>query len=813
MDKLKFIIVLLATISLTYLLHNPIPLESNPIPPLGKLLNPFTGFWQNAEKVNGFPKVASLDGLDLNAPVKVIYDDKLVPHIFAENLTDAMMVQGYIESKHRLWQMDFTTRATSGRLSEVLGEQTIEFDKGKRRKGLVYAAQNTLKSWKKTPVEFALVEAYIKGANTYINSLSPKDYPLEFKFLNYTPEEWTPLKSAIYMKAMAESLSSRETDLEATNALATFGRVQFDFLYPERSDKESPIIPTDVEWDFKSPLSDDLIKSPSIGAIFHEPYEKPHESNGSNNWVVAGSKTASGNPILCNDPHLSLTLPAVWFEIQIHTPTTNVYGVSLPGVPGVTIGFNENVAWGFTNVGHDVSDLYKIKWVDESKEAYIFDGESKPTQYVIETIKVNGQSDILDTVKYTHWGPVSYENKDHPRQDLALHWLAHESKGNELKTFLGVNSAKNFEEFYEGMREFDNPAQNVAFATKDGTIGLKVQGKLPIKEKEQGRFVRDGSLSSSGWKGYIPFEETPFVKNPTQGFVGSANQFSTDTTYPYYYNGGFEDFRGRVLNRTLAAMSNITIQDMKDLQGNNFSIKAAETLPIFLQFLKSENLSTEEKELFDVLKKWDYNFDKDEVAPVIFDHWYNNFYKKTWDEIYALRKKEFPMLFPEHWRTIELLEKNPDNIFFDLKETTEKETAKDIALMTFKEVVKNAQEWKKDGNFVTWEDHRDIKIPHMINSLKGFQSDFVSAGGHGNVLNAFGIRGKNVHGPSWRMIVEVGDEPKAYGVYPAGQSGNPGSPFYESMVKTWASGEYYELLFFKDKNVENDRILFRQEFN
>ena len=753
MDKLKFIIVLLGTISLTYLINNPISLESNPVPPLGKLLNPFTGFWQNAEKINSTPQLGSLKGLKLNAPVKVIYDDKLVPHIFAESMIDAITVQGYIESKHRLWQMDFTTRATSGRLSEVLGERTIEFDKGKRRKGLVLAAQNTLKSWKKTPEEFALVEAYVKGANTYINSLSPKDYPLEFKFLNYTPEEWTPLKSAIFMKAMAESLSSRETDLEATNALATFGRAQFDFLFPERSEKESPIVPNDVEWNFDSPLTDKLIKTPSIGAIFHEPHEKPHESNGSNNWVVAGNKTASGNPILCNDPHLSLTLPAIWFELQLHTPEVNVYGVSLPGVPGVTIGFNENVAWGFTNVGHDVSDLYKIKWADESKEAYIFDGESKPTEYVIETIKVNGQPDILDTVKYTHWGPVSYENKDHPRQDLALHWLAHESNGNELKTFLGVNSAKNFEEFYDGLKRFDNPAQNVAFATTEGIIGLKVQGKLPIKEEEQGRFVRDGSLSSSGWKGYIPFEQTPFVKNPTQGFVGSANQFSTDTTYPYYYNGGFEDFRGRVLNRTLSAMTNITIQDMKDLQGNNFSIKAAETLPLFLQYLESENLNTEEKELYDILKKWDYNFDKNKVAPIFFDDWYNNFYKKTWDEIYAIRKKEFPMLFPENWRTIELLEKSPKNLFFDIKETPAKETAKDVVIMTFKEVVKNAQKWKKDGNFVTWENHRDIKIPHMINNLKGFQSDFVSAGGHGNVLNAFGVRGKNVHGPSWRMIV------------------------------------------------------------
>lgn len=813
MNKLKFFISLVVTASLVYFLNNPIPIDPQ-VPPLGKVLNPFTGFWQNGENANiqKTDEIESLDILDVQAPVKVAYDDKMVPHIFAENQLDAQMVLGYIEAQHRLWQMDFSTRATSGRLSEVLGELTVNYDKGKRRKGLLFAAENTLKTWKANPESFAMVEAYTKGVNAYINQLSTAEYPVEYKILDFKPEPWSPLKTAIFLKAMAETLSSREVDLESTNALNTFGREKFDFIYPERSIKESPIIPKSTEWDFEPIPEIEKTAEPSIGAIFHEPFQKPEEFVGSNNWTVSGSKTASGHPILCNDPHLSLTLPAIWFEVQIHTPETNVYGVSLPGSPGVTIGFNENIAWGFTNVGHDVMDWYRIKWANAEKTKYHFDGKILDAEIKIETIKVKGHPDVLDTVRYTHWGPVSYESKEHPYQDLALRWVAHDGEGNELEAFKGINYAKNFDEYYDGLRTFDNPAQNIAFASRDGDIALKVQGKLPLKAEEQGRFVQDGSTSASAWKGFIPFEQTPFAKNPEEGFIGSANQFSADTTYPYYYNGGFEDFRGRSLNRKLASMNNITIQDMKDLQANNFSVKAEEALPLFLSYLENENLTAEEKELVDILKKWDYNYDKNKTAPIIFNNWYSEFYKKTWDEIYALDKDDFPILYPESWRTIELIDKTPNSELFDHKETAEKETAKEIVMMSFKEMVKKSKDWKKDGKYVSWEKHRNIRLPHMIKSLKGFRSDYISAGGYGDVLNAFTSRGGGAFGPSWRMIVELGDEVKAYGVYPAGQSGNPGSPFYDSMVKTWASGDYYELIFLKDKNEKNDRILFAQEF-
>ena len=805
MKSPKFLFALITTFLLTFFLNRPITIGDTPIPALGKFLNPFTGFWQNATATDDIPS------RDINIPqltdeVDVIYDDKLVPHIFAQNTLDAMMVQGYIEAQHRLWQMDISTRASSGRLSEIMGKRTLRMDKIKRREGMVYAAKRAIATWKKHPKDFALVEAYTAGINAYVNQLRPKDYPLEFKLIGYQPELWTPLKSAIFLKAMAEDLSKREEDIESTNALATFGREIFDFIYPERNPKDDPIIPPSTDYDFTPITIETTEQKEVLGSIFHEPHEKPDKHIGSNNWAIHGSKTASGNPILCNDPHLGLSLPAIWFELQIHTPDLNVYGVSLPGVPGITIGFNEKIAWGFTNVGHDVLDWYKIKWTDETKTSYYLDGEIKKADLVLETYKVKSQPDVIDTVRYTHWGPVVHESKKHPYQDLAMHWMAHESEGNELNALYNLNNSKNFDDYFSGLKGHHNPAQNMAFASKDGDIAIKIQGRLPLKEKEQGRFVRDGSMKASGWQGYIPYEQTPWVKNPERGFVSSANQFSADSKYPYYYNGGFEENRGRILNRKLEQMSKITPKDMMALQNDNYSLKAEEALPLLLQQLEGMSMDDLQKEAFNILKQWDYNYDKASNAPHLFNNFYSAFYRATWDEIYAVRKDDHPMLFPDSWRTIALLKDDPQNIFFDVKETEEKETAKEIVQKSFSTMTENYKKWKTEGK-ITWGDFRNVRVPH-VGRLPGLGRSKIPVSGWGDVLNAT----RGAFGPSWRMVVEVGDEIKAWGVYPAGQSGNPGSKYYDNMIDNWAKGEYYELLFMKNAQEQNDRIISKQKF-
>lgn len=806
MKWIKFLIALLFSIGLVYLLNNPITKGKDTIPPLGKLLNPFTGFWKNGEAQNAF-KDQTYDFDGLSAPVEVVYDQQMVPHIFAQNLKDAFFVQGYIIAKHRLWQMDVATRAVSGRLSEIMGPGVLERDQLQRRKGLVYAAENTLKGWKQFKTDFANLESYTAGVNAYINSLSPAEYPLEFKLLNYKPEPWTNLKSALFTKSMAQSLCSREYDLESTNALAVFGQETFDFLYPQQNPKQSPIIPEGTPWDF-TPVAIPEKQPVLMGLFEHQPYPKPSPFLGSNNWAVAGSKTKSGHAILCNDPHLGMTLPATWYEIQINTPEGSSYGVALPGLPGIVIGFNEKISWGMTNVGHDVLDYYRILWTNNSRTQYIIDDKIKDIRFRIEKYLVKGQESVTDTVRYTDWGPIVYEQKDHPMKDLAMRWLGHDGGHNELSVFRKLHAAGSFDDYYEAVQEFLVPPQNIVFASQSGDIALKVQGKFPLKQISQGRFIQDGSNSANGWHGFIPSEHNPQVKNPERAYVSSANQHSTDPTYPYYYLGGFEDYRGRTLNKLLDSMSNITVEDMMALQNNNYSYKAADALPAMLAQLDWQPGDDTERKIYEGLKNWNFHYDKELLAPVAFSFWFSEFYKETWDEITSLEDSlKIDLLSPESWRTIALLDSMPEHAFFDNKKTPQRETAKEIATQSFLKALEQLKEKLKDDPDYNLAKHKNTRVPHL-GRIDAFGSMPLTVGGDGTALNA--IRG--THGPSWRMIVEMSDPVKAYGVYPGGQSGNPGSPYYDDMLEYWEQGKYYEKLLLKTPEDRADQLLFKETF-
>ena len=797
MRSFIFTIFLIITIGFTWLLNNQIP--NTPLPPLGKVFNPFTGFWQNNNDSDF--TIDSLAFKGISEPVQVAYDDRMVPHIFAQNDIDLHFVQGYIIAKHRLFQMDLITRKTSGRLSEIRGESLINIDKKTRRKGMVWAAENTLNAWKKSEEEYPKLQAFVKGINAYISSLQPKDYPIEYKLMDFKPEPWTELKTALFSKEMASTLSAREFDRESTNALSILGREMFDFLYPEYNPKQTPIIPEDVTWDFTNPLSKPVADPKSSLSFAPErPFELEYEGIGSNNWAVSGQKTASGFPILCNDPHLKLTLPSIWFEVQLNSPTQNTYGVALPGMPGIMLGFNEDVAWGFTNVGHDVLDWYEIDWAEANKESYFLDGKIIKVDKVIETFHVKGLGTVYDTVKYTVWGPIVQESKGSDSKDLAMKWLPHVAPDiNELSTFTKLNKAKNYDDYANALQHYSSPAQNIAFASKDGDIALKVQGLFPLKNKEQGRFIQDGSKSSSNWKGFIPKEQNPAVKNPERGFVASANQHSTSPDYPYYYNGSFDDFRGRILNRILSKMDKITPEDMMALQNNTFSIKAEEALPQLIKYVNTADLDETDKVFYNELKTWDYKYTAEGRSAILFEEWYDAFHKNTWDELdpYTEQIGRMPV---EDWRTIALLSDQPNHGFFDNATTSPIETAKEIAHQSFKEMSNIVQNLEVDNDGpLDWFEYRKADVTHLT-GIPAFSRNNIKAGGCPNSLNA--IRGNKTQlggwGPSWRMVVAFGEgDVEAYGIYPGGQSGNPASPYYDNMIDDWAAGKYYKLHFLK----------------
>ena len=329
-------------------------------PPIGKFIDPFHGFWQNAMPNTNSKTFNDIQLVGLKENVSVLYDSVLIPHVFAQNDDDVFFMQGYLTAKHRLWQMEFQTHAAAGRITEILGlESALSFDKGQRRKGLPFAAKNFTENIEQTEQMQSIAEAYTKGVNAYINSIDNyQKLPLEYKLLNYKPEEWSIYKCALLLKYMANNLCFGDSDLEYTNALKSYGSEMFALLYPDMLDMQDPIVNGATKWDFE-PVK---VTAPS-NALPKELYSKeeledPNPDNGSNNWAVSSRKTKNGNPILSSDPHLQLNLPSIWFVMQLTAPSMNVKGATLPGSPNVIIGFNDSIAWGVTNARRDVVDWY-----------------------------------------------------------------------------------------------------------------------------------------------------------------------------------------------------------------------------------------------------------------------------------------------------------------------------------------------------------------------------------------------------------------------------------------------------------------------
>ncbi len=791
MKYFKLFLSLSITLALIVALNSKI----GQIPPFGKFLNPFTGFWQNAENVKTWKdEEANLDGL--KEEVKVYFDDRLVPHIFAKNDEDLYYMQGYITAKFRLWQMEVQTHNAAGRVSEVAGEKALESDRLQRRIGMQYGAEAAQEYIAKDPESKKLIDAYCKGVNAYIKNLNPKDYPLEYKLLDYSPEEWQPIKVALLLKNMANMLSVYEYDIENTNFIAKFGEENFRKLYPDYWAGDDPIVPIGTKYETPNTKHETTAKLETRNQkpeTYANALQKPDEINGSNNWAVSGSKTKSGKPILCNDPHLQLSLPSIWYEMHLVSPTMNVYGATLPGSPAVIIGFNDSISWGVTNAGRDVRDWYKLKFKDDSKNEYEYNGAWLKTEKREEHYKVRGGKEYIETVLYTRFGPVVFDENfgvAENKKFLAMRWTAH-LPSNEFKTFYLLNQGKNYTDYTNALKTYTCPAQNFVFASRSGDVAIKEQGLFPIRNKatEQGKFLSDGTTSKDEWTDFIPADVNPLSVNPERGFVSSANQHPTDSTYPYYYPGVgvYEQFRNRSINKILADGKEIDVEFMKKMQNDNYNLFAQEVLPVMLSCLDMSQINSAFKPAIEKMRTWDYYDNPDSKAAVYFEEWWSTLRDWLWDEMLDPNN---PMKRPNQVVTIQLLQTDSTSEFYDIKATRQKENRNETVTYSFQLAMQNIMAKYHHPDSVTdWGTHKATRIAHL-GKQEAFSSLNVYNGGNIGIINATNA----THGPSWRMIVDEGSM-KAFVVYPGGQSGNPGSKFYDNMVSTWARGEYFETNF------------------
>lgn len=800
MKYLGFFIALAITVALAIAVSMPI----GPVPPIAPLLDPNHGFWQNSYSEDELAK-DELDLSNLISPVTVVYDENLIPHIFAENEEDLYRAQGYVTAKHRLWQMEFQTMAAAGRISEVVGNVALELDRMTRRKGLGFGAELGLKYLQENDSEtLKLLEAYADGVNQYIDQLSPGQVPVEYKILNYRPEHWNAYKSLLLLKYMSDMLMG-DRDLEYSNLRKILGQEMLDKLYPEFPTESDPVIEESKTWDF-TPISiskPDSITFPNDLLVI-EPLPQPEEGTGSNNWAVSGSKTKSGNPILANDPHLSLNLPSLWYSMQLTTPTHSVKGATLPGAIGVISGFNENIAWGVTNATKDARDWYKITFKDNSRKTYKYGNEWRATDFRIEEIRIKGEATYLDTVVYTHYGPVVYDRTFRgDRQDVnfALKWTVHEGS-NEQRTFVMMNKAKNYEDYNTALDHYSAPPQNFVFASKSGDIAMRIQGKFPLKWKGQGKFFMDGADPRMEWQEYIPNNQNAATLNPERGFVSSANQHPVGQSYPYYvFDNSYEHYRNRRLNNRLRELSEITIADMKALQFDDYYLHAEEALPVMIALLGTVSESdSRAKKYLDELKNWDFYADPNQKAPTLFYIWW----EKTYDQIWE-KWSEFgvPVVLPNNYRTVQLLEITPNDSIFDLATTPVRETAADHVKVGFQEMLESMKEWEEKEGDYSWANYKRTSVRHLVPQFAPFSVNNIYTGGGRGILNATSERS----GASWRMVVELGEEITAFGIYPGGQSGNPGSKFYSNFIPIWANGEYIN--FNLRKKEQSEGVLFQ----
>jgi penicillin amidase len=821
------------------------------LPALGRLLDPVNGWAANAEPVDkdysGEFKIAGLQ-----KPVAIAMEDRLVPHICAENDHDLYFAQGYVHAYFRLWQMDLQTRAAAGRVGKVIVKKGVaKFDDMQRRKGMVYGAENSLKVMEADPRTKQMLDAYRDGINAYITSLNYAQLPLEYKLMGFKPEPWTNIKSALLLKYMADDLTGYTEDFPLTYLRDVLSREDLDLLYPEKVPGSKPVIPEGTKFEAPS-LKEPAAPGDSVFVHFSNragnsqsaignvlqgtfancqsptaDYEK--DGIGSNNWAISGKHTASGAAILCNDPHLGLNLPSLWFEVQLTAPGINAYGVSLPGAPGIVIGFNDSISWGFTNNYRDVKDFYQITPVDA--DHYLFNGKS--TAYIKrpESITVKDSTSFVDTVLYTIHGPVMYDaNHIDPAKtgrQYALRWMAHEAT-NELLALYNMNRAKTYDEWVKAIMHFECPAQNMVYADREGNIAMWGQGQFINKWKGQGKYVMEGKDSLTLWGEKIPMMENPHALNPEQGYLVSANQTVTDSTYPYWYNGHFLEFRAWEINKILGYntsdfigklnardsgmgetrfIARFNVNRLGYLQNNCTSYLANKTIGLLAYQLPTSPYA-------DIIMDkgkgsgWHstigaYQLFDTSVAGTLFQTWWYFLIKDIWQDDFPDVPSD---LLPCDEVTMQLLLSDSTSKYYDDKTTTQIETLKDIVAKSFKETTDSLDVLKKKLGSLEWYKVKNTTLAHLT-KLPAFSYDHLKIGGWGNTINAV----KNNHGPSWRMIVEMGkDSIRALGVYPGGQSGNPGSKYYGTFINNWVEGKYYSLLFeSKEKLEKDDRIKYR----
>ncbi|WP_027963016.1 penicillin acylase family protein [Halalkalibacillus halophilus] len=728
----------------------------------------------------------TLDGID--EAVEVIRDEHGVPHIEANSDEDLFYAQGFVTAQDRLFQMEMARRQASGELSAVVGEMALETDKYFRTLGLRRAAEKSLEEYDEESMQ--ALEAYAEGVNAFITHAEDNNsYPIEFTLIGIGEmSEWTPLDSLTIGKFMAFDLGGH-WERQAFNyyALNQFEEEEAYELFPTYPEGAL----TNIQDEEYVDITSSLAKAPM-----------PHPFNGSNNWVVSGDKTESGAPLLADDPHLGLATPSIWYQVHLKSDNYNVSGVIFAGIPGVILGHNEHVAWGVTNVGPDVQQLYLERRNESDPHQFEYDGEWVDADVITETIEIDGEEPLEYEVLETINGPIisEFANQEKNLESntaLSVKWTALDAT-KELAAVLQMNKSSNWEEFETSLEDFHAPAQNFVFAGDDGTIAYKANGKIPIYDQPE-----DALLPMPGWDSsyalndYIPFDELPTVVNPEKGFVATANNKIISDVYPYHISHVWaQPYRYTRIHEFLDARNNLTKEDMQDLQMDQMNLQAREFVPIFLTILEEQSLTEMEEEALDELLEWEYEDNKNEAAPLVFHRLLANIEKILYED--EIPEELLSMFKGSGQNTDEMIRAayaDEEVIWMDKNGGLEA-VITDAYTNTIEEINdmqgSNVNEWE-------WGEYHQVYFEHPLSStfiLDRFfnKQDPVPVGGSNVTVMAASFREDGIvdHGASWRFVTDLQDLKSASHIVGPGQSGHYRSEWYDDQIIDWVEGNYHQ---------------------